>query len=215
MKIAVLGTGNVGGILGVRWALAGHQVTYGSRNPVSSRVEQLIKDSGGRAQASTSEDAVERSEVVAMTIPWQHAQNVIENAGSFEGKILIDCTNPLKEDFTGLSIGFNTSAGEKIGEWAKGAKVVKAFNSIGPNVMANPKYGADKAVLFICGNDKEAKEIVKDLAADLGFDVIDAGDLYMSRYLEQLAMLWINLAFRQGMGVDFALKLLHRQEKVK
>ncbi|SRR6266404_4139998 len=126
------------------------------------------------------------------------------------GKILIDCTNPLKPDLSGLSIGQSTSAAEQIADLAKGARVVKAFNTTGAGNMANPKFGPQDATMFICGDDGSAKATVVKLAEELGFEAVDAGPLLAARYLEPLAMLWIHLAFKMGWGTNFAFKILKR-----
>jgi 8-hydroxy-5-deazaflavin:NADPH oxidoreductase len=124
---------------------------------------------------------------------------------------IIICTNPLASDFSGLVVGTNDSAGEEVARWAKGAKVVKAFNTIGAPNFANPRFGAENASMFICGDDASAKSAVGKLAAELGLDVVDTGPLSASRWLEPLAMLWIHLAFKQGLGpTGHAFKLLRR-----
>jgi 8-hydroxy-5-deazaflavin:NADPH oxidoreductase len=124
---------------------------------------------------------------------------------------IIICTNPLASDLSGLVVGTNNSAGEEVAGWARGAKVVKAFNTIGAPNFPNPRFGAEAASMFICGDDAAAKSAVGKLAAEQGFDVVDAGPLSASRWLEPLAMLWIHLAFKQGLGpTGHAFKLLRR-----
>ena len=123
---------------------------------------------------------------------------------------MIDCTNPLKPDLSGLAIGHTTSAAEQVAVWAPGARVVKAFNTTGAENMSNPQFGSERASMLICGDDPDAKAAVVGLAADAGFDVVDAGRLASARLLEPLAMLWIHLAYAQGLGTGFAFKLLRR-----
>jgi predicted dinucleotide-binding enzyme len=125
-------------------------------------------------------------------------------------KILIDPTNPLTPDLKGLALE-NTSAAEKISNLTKSAKVVKAFNMIGAKTLSNLIYDSQRADLFICGDDSHAKQIVRELAIDIGFDVIDVGPLVNARLLESLALLWIELAFRQQLGPNIAFKLLRRK----
>lgn len=76
--------------------------------------------------------------------------------------------------------------------------------------MANPNYGADKAVMFVAGDDAAAKSVVLKLSNELGFETIDAGRLRSARLLEPLAMLWISLAYAQGLGPNFAFKMIRR-----
>jgi predicted dinucleotide-binding enzyme len=76
--------------------------------------------------------------------------------------------------------------------------------------MADPRYGGEGVTMFYCGDDAAAKEVAARLAADLGFEPVDAGPLAAARLLEPLALLWISLAYRQGLGREIAFKLLRR-----
>jgi 8-hydroxy-5-deazaflavin:NADPH oxidoreductase len=88
---------------------------------------------------------------------------------------------------------------------------VKAFNTIGADNFGKPMFGSESASMFICGDHAESKAGVARLAVDLGFEVVDAGPLTASRMLEQLALLWIHLAFKQGLGPkNHAFELLRR-----
>jgi len=88
--------------------------------------------------------------------------------------------------------------------------VVKAFNTTGSGNMSDAGYGSERPAMLLCGDDDEAKVTVAGLADELGFEAVDAGPLSRSRQLEQLAVLWIALAYQQGMGMDFAFALLRR-----
>lgn len=207
MNIGILGSGHVGGTLGERWARAGHHVYFGSREP--EKLAELVKRSGETAHAVSLVEAVQSAEVVAVTLPWGAAKSVLESL-DFTGKILLDCMNPLLPGLSGLELGTTTSAGEHVAEWARRAKVVKIFNTTGYNNMADPTYGGEATAMFYCGDDPPAKEIAKRLAAELGFDPIDAGPLTNARLLEPLALLWIWLAYPGGHGRDIAFRLVHR-----
>ena len=143
-------------------------------------------------------------------LPWEAVKETIENAGDLSGKILIDPINPLSSDLKDLIVGRSTSAAEEISKLAQGAKVVKAFNAIGAKTLGNLKFGQYNADTFICGDNSGAKSIVRKLAMEMGFDVVDVGSLSNARLLENLALLWIELAFRQEMGPNIAFKLLTR-----
>lgn len=210
MKITVIGTGNVGSVLGTRWAQNGHEVVFGTRDPKSAKIEGLLAKAGSNAQAKATGEAITGADVVVLATPWEATEQVIGALGSLAGKIVIDATNPLKPGLQGLEVGHTTSAGEKVAQWASGARVVKAFNMTGASNMADPTYGAQQADMFICGDDAEAKAVVAGLAEELGFEVVDNGSLTSARYLEPLAMLWIHLAYMQGLGPNFAIKLLRR-----
>jgi predicted dinucleotide-binding enzyme len=125
-------------------------------------------------------------------------------------KILVDCTNPLLSGTSSLAVGHTTSAAEQIAGWAEGASVVKTFNSTGSVNMVDPRYGSQPASMFLCGDDSKAKSVVARLGEEIGFEMIDAGPLANARLLEPLAMLWISLAYRQGLGPNIAFKLLRR-----
>jgi predicted dinucleotide-binding enzyme len=210
MKIGIIGSGNVGGTLGDRWAKGGHQVVFGSRNPGAGDMQQLLTRAGSNARAATLQEAVKSSDVLLLATPWPATKEIVQGLGDLTGKVLIDAVNPLFPDLSGLTLGTTTSAAEQVAAWARGAKVVKAFNTIGSNIMENAAFGAEKPVLFYCGDDAGAKGQVKQLAGELGFDGVDAGPLTQARLLEPFALLWISLAFKAGLGREFAFKLLRR-----
>lgn len=208
MKIAVIGTGHVGGALGSGWARAGHQVVFGSRTPQSLEVKQLLKGASKARSASLSEAAA-AADIIALAVPWKAAPDVLRLlSAQVSRKVLIDCTNPAKE-WPGMDHS-GGSGGEQIARWADGAKVVKAFNTTGFENMQNPKFGDVAATMFYAGDDNEAKTLVRQLVSDLGLDPVDAGPLSQSRALEVLASLWGGLAYGQQMGRGIAFRLLRR-----
>ncbi len=210
MKIGIIGAGNVGGTLGKAWAAKGHDVVFGVRDPQDAKVQALVKATGGKALAASVREAAAPAEVVVLATPWRAAQEAIEAAGPLAGKVVVDATNPLTPDFRGLAVGHTTSAAEQVAGWAPGARVVKAFNTIGAQHMANPVLGGQRASLFLCGDDAAAKKTVAALAESLGFEPVDCGPLPQARLLEPLALLWISLAYAYGQGPDIAFKLLQR-----
>jgi len=210
VKIAIIGTGNVGAALGRGWSAAGHDVVFGTRDPRGAKVAKLLESAEGNATAAAVGEAVAGAEVVVLATPWNVSEEVVRSLGDLGGRILVDCTNPLQPDLRGLIVGHTTSAAEQIAGWAGGARVVKAFNSTGSGNMEDPVYDEGAATMFVCGDDPHANGVVADLAQELGFEVVDAGSLGVARLLEPLAMLWINLAYAQGMGPDIAFRLMSR-----
>ena len=210
MKIAVIGTGGVGAALGARWGAVGHQITYDSRTPGSEKVQQLLAKSGPQATAKSPGDAIVGADVILFAVPWPAARETLDQLGNLTGRTVIDCTNPLLSDLSGIELGHIISAGEQIAAWSPGANIVKAFNSASVKVMLNPQFGDHRATMFYCGDDTAAKISVRQLIEDIGFDPVDAGSLTSSRYLEPLAMLYIHLAFRQGFGSNCAFKIMKR-----
>lgn len=197
MKIAILGRGIVGETLGSRWAGVGHTVVFGSRSPAAA--DELFHA-----------EAVQSADVVVLALPWaaMSAEFLAElNLGE---RVVIDCTNPIAADFSGLVPVEEGSGAERVAKVAPDAKVVKAFNTIGVNIMANPSFGTTKATLLIAGDDTSAKPTVKSLAEELGFQPEDAGPLSMSRYLEAQAWIWISMAMKFGYGREIAFNLQRR-----
>lgn len=161
-------------------------------------MKELVAKAGKSARAATAADAA-ASDVVLVATPWPATKAVIAST-NLAGKVVIDATNPLLPDLSGLDLGTTTSAAEAIAAWAPGARVVKAFNTVGYPVMADPVVAGQKAVMFYCGDDAGAKGIAGQLATELGFNAIDAGPLAQARLLEPFALLWISLAMKQGFG---------------
>jgi 8-hydroxy-5-deazaflavin:NADPH oxidoreductase len=211
MKIGIIGSGNVGGALGGRWAKLGHEVVFGTRNPESGDVQKLAARASGKTSAATLADTANGCEVLLLATPWPATQQIIAGLGDLNGKILIDATNPLLPDLSGLTHGTTTSGGEQVAAWARGAQVVKAFNTVGANIMADPAFEGHRPVMFYCGDDAQAKQVVKKLIDELVFEAIDAGPLTQARLLEPFAQLWISLAYAQGLGREFAFELLRRR----
>ena len=209
MKIGIIGAGSVGGTLGTAWARKGHSVLFGVRDSSAPEWKELLNRAGASAKAGTVADAG-ACDVVVLATPWEANQPAIQSAGDLTGKVLLDCTNPLLPDLSGLTLAHTTSGGEKVAAWAPGARVVKIFNTTGFGNMANPLYGGEPAGMLYCGDDAAAKKVAAQLAVDLGFDPIDAGPLTQSRLLEPFALLWITLAVKQGLGMDFAFRLMRR-----
>ena len=210
MKIGIIGAGDVGGTLGKRWRQKGHEIMFGVRNLQSPKIQKLVQ-MDQNFEVGDIKDAAAFGEVIVFAIPWTSVEEIILNSGNLSGKILIDPTNPLTPDLKGLAL-HDTSVAEKIAKLANSTRVVKAFNAIGARALDNSVFDSQRADLFICGDDRHAKEVVEELANDIGFDVVDIGPLVNARKLEQLALLWIELAFKQQMGPNIAFKLLKRKD---
>lgn len=209
MKIAIIGAGNVGGTLGKRWALAGHDILFGVRDPTREKYQSLVSQTGGKGRLTSNAEAAAQADAVLLATPWNTTEAALTACGSLAGKVVMDATNPLGADLA-LTIGNNDSGGEQVARWASGARVVKAFNSTGFNVMDDPVMEGRHAVMFVAGDDPAAKAVVLDLATAIGFESIDAGPLKMARQLEPMAMLWIYCAYRQGLTRDYAFALIRR-----
>ena len=207
MKIAILGTGRVGGTLGRKWAQAGHAVVFGTRDAGSDKVRALVAEVGHGAVAAGHREAVATADVILLAVPWAEGSALVQSLGDLTGKVLIDATNPVAPNFQ-LAVSGNTSAAEELAKVTT-AHVVKAFNSTGSTIMANPEFPAGRAAMLVAGDNEDAKAHVLQLAADAGFQPEDAGPLRAARFLEPMALLWISMANRYGRE-KLAFTLLHR-----
>jgi len=210
MKIGIIGSGNVGSALGKIWASNGNEVMFSSRHP--ENLKGLAESIGKNACYDLPAEVAKYSEVIVLSVPWTQAIDALKSAGSLKGKVLIDCTNPLKPDMSGLAVGHTTSAPEDVAKAAPEAKVVKAFNTTFAEVMNSPSrtFGSQKATGFYCGDDSSAKAIVSGLIKETGLGPLDVGPLMCARYLEPMAMLAMQIAFVQGFGTEMALGLMRR-----
>jgi len=207
MEIAIIGAGNVGTALGNAWIKRGHEIAFGVRDPESAKARSLAQQFP-TARLLLNGEAAQNAEIIVLATPWQSTEEAVRTCGDLQGKTIIDCTNPLKSDFSGLEIGFSTSGGEFISAWADGADVFKAMNQIGARLMDTPSFGGTiKPVMFVCGEGVQKASVIL-LIDQLGFAVVDAGDLKTARLLEPYGMLWIHLALAQKMPGDFAFALL-------
>jgi predicted dinucleotide-binding enzyme len=206
MRVVIVGAGNVGKALAEGWKRAGHTVSLAVRDPAKADLD-TVRKSG--LSVIPAQGAATAGDVIVLATPWGGTEAAVAALGKLDGKILIDATNPLTRDL-GLAIGHTDSGGEAVARAAKGARVVKAFNTTGFANMSNSGYAGGKLMMAVAGDDADAKRTVMQLAADLGFEPVDAGPLAMSRYLEPMAMVWIRLAMVQKMGRDFGFGILRR-----
>ncbi|MCB9080623.1 MAG: NAD(P)-binding domain-containing protein [Lewinellaceae bacterium] len=205
MKIAIIGTGNVGGALATQWARAGHTIFLGTRDPLHFKGQDLLKNSN--TSANTITDAVAQSEVILLATPAPLAGEVAQSLGDTAGKIIIDAMNivmgrgPQGFANTADAILANTQSQD----------VVKCFNTTGFNNMLNPQYGDQQADMFMAGDSARGKAVARQLALDCGFAACyDMGGNDRFTLMEQWAFAWINLAMFQGQGREIAFKVLHR-----
>lgn len=200
MKIAVIGSGFIGGELGRLWAERGHTVTFGSRDAGSEKMLALLAKVPS-AKAAMSAQAIQDADVVLVALP---AQAITAGLTGLElnGKIVIDAMN---------KIGGGGTASAEILALSPQAKVVKAFNTIGGENYAKPVRDGIRASMPIAGDDEAAKKRVAGLVEELGFEAVDVGPISLAGALEQLAMAWVQLAgvFGAGtLGRDFVWKIV-------
>lgn len=202
MQISVLGTGNMASGLATLFAGAGHEVTISGRD--AAKAESVAATLGNGIKAASFADAA-AADIAILAVPHEAAASSIEAAGGLDGKIVIDITNPMKADFSGLTIGHNTSAAEDIQKSAPGVRLVKAFNTVLAQVLQNGgKTAGQPVTVFVASDDAEARASVSALVKEAGLKVIDTGALATARYLEPVAALNITLGYGLGHGTDIA-----------
>jgi predicted dinucleotide-binding enzyme len=203
-EIAVIGAGRVGQALGERWRSLGHQVRYGVPEPTSPRYSGL-----GPGRVSLPSEAAASANVIVLATPWEAAEAACRSLGSVAGKIIIDCTNPVKMGAHGPThaLGLAASAAEHVRDWCKGAFVFKTLHQTGFETMADPARHPLKPVMFVAGDDPKSKATVMGLVEDLGFEAADAGPLQNARLLEALALIWIDQVFKRGQPRSLAFAL--------
>jgi hypothetical protein len=208
MSIGIIGAGNVGQALARNLVKQGERVVFGV--PDAAKYAPAVAQLGPNARVDTVERAVLASDLLILAVPYGAAQQVAESLPDWGGRILVDATNPLAPGLAGLALGTTTSGAEEIARHARGARVVKAFNTTGAENMVQPRYPGGAVFMPVAGDDAEARARVVALATRLGFEAVDVGPLSAARYLEPFAMTWIHMAIKRGLGRDFAFGLLKR-----
>jgi len=190
--IAVIGTGQVGGALGPEFAAQGHTIVYGSRDPSTSDVADLVARTGENSSATTPAEAVVNADIVVLAVPGMLVEEITNSLGDLSGKVIIDPTNPLMRTESGLVFGVETSNGEIIQAAAPNAYVVKAFNALNWASMINPEESGGPISVPLAGNNAAAKDTVAKLVEGMGLEAIDIGGIENAHWVEGMLILWIN-----------------------
>ncbi|BAU09553.1 NADP oxidoreductase, coenzyme f420-dependent [Leptolyngbya sp. NIES-3755] len=173
MKIGVIGAGGIGGTIGTHWAKSGHEVFFSSRNP--EKLSELI--TGENTHAGTVAEAAKFGDVILLACYYWTIDDAISAAGSLDGKILIDATNPYMREDGKIHRVPDASSGLEIAAKLPNTKVVKAYNTLPTATFANEAHRSEPYAVFYCGDDSEAKAIVSQLITDSGFVPVDTGNL--------------------------------------
>lgn len=205
MRIAIIGAGNVGRALGTVWHRAGHEIVWNLRNPDDPKYANLP---GEKFKAVGR--GLTKSDVTVLAVPWAAVDDACEAIGEAFGGILVDATNPINDDFSGLDTRGAHSGAAYIKKRLPRARVVKAFNQTGAANMADAGYDDGRPLNLVASNDEVAASCVRQLSEDVGFDTVVVRGLEHARELEEMAWLWISLSIKQGHGPDFAFALLRR-----
>lgn len=177
-----------------------------------SRTTEALAEAAARVGASTgtAAEAAAFGEVVILATPWDATLAAIAaTRNALDGRILWDTTNPLTADFSGLQLGWTTSAGEAVAAACPGARVVKANAPFAELLHGDALMLGDRAPdVFVCGDDEAARATVAALVRDVGAGAVDAGPLALARTTEPLGLLLVTLAYGRGMGARLGVGLL-------
>ncbi|MEM6891154.1 MAG: NAD(P)-binding domain-containing protein [Pseudomonadota bacterium] len=200
--IAILGAGAVGTALAQNWSRKGHKVTLAVRDTKSESAKVARTRLGDTVKFLDFASAISAAEIIVVALPWTAIANVLPTLVGLDGKIVIDATNPLgmTADGFGLVLGHTTSGGEEVARFLTGARVVKSLNQIGAEILADPSALPSVPVMFVAGDDDEARATTLSLVQDLGFEALDFGPLKGARLLEAFAITWIHMAVIQKTG---------------
>ncbi len=209
MKLAFIGIGKVGFALANNLQQKGHEIII-AHNDIQSESVVKAREKNPAFSALPIQEAITASDIVFLATPFKVAETVVQSL-DFEGKTLIDCTNPVG---LGISHGLESkiSGAEKVQEWSTTARVVKAYTIYGFENLENasfPNYTI-KPVMLIAGNDNVAKARVAKLNTDLGFETLDTGELSQALHLEHMTLLWVKMVRVNGHHPHFTWAYLER-----
>ncbi|WP_319414086.1 NAD(P)-binding domain-containing protein [uncultured Cohaesibacter sp.] len=205
MNIVIVGAGNIGSGLASVLAKTSHSITVvDADNGVAAAAR--LKEQGVEVKSGALKPSVAAADLVILSTPFAASKAVVAEA-DFSGKILVDVSNPITDDFSALQLGFSSSAAEELAKLAPAAKLVKAFNTVfAQHYASGLKLNGEALQTFVASDDEAAKSVVKDLAAEIGLEPKDAGPLSNARYLEPLGYLNINFGYILGYGTKIAPK---------
>jgi len=197
VRIAIIGAGNVGGALGAAVAAVGHSVVFGVRDPTGPRTRAALESTVG-ARATGPQEAVAGADIVVFALRWAAVPAMVGLMPSLDGRIVIDAMNRLDGDPA-------RSTTQDLADLLPGARLAKAFNTIGFENLTSARDRRVPAAMFVAGDDAEAKQTAMDLAGELGFQPEDGGGLANTKALEEMVRIWLALARVHGRGVGFAV----------
>ena len=201
IRVAVLGAGNIGGTLGRKWVAAGHDVTFGVRDPHDARAQALRTEAGERAKIGSVDEALAAGDVVVMALPGPAMDETIARyAAQLDGKTVVDAANRMGDAKRNSLATFQAHT--------PNARVYRAFNSYGWENFAEPNFGGVAADLFYAGPDGDSQATVEQLIADVGLRPVRLGDVDQTATVDAVASLWFALALGQRKGRHLAFKVL-------
>lgn len=204
MRVAIIGSGNVGKALAGSLVKAGHEVTLSAKHPEHARA--AAEETGARAVDGSAEAAA-AAEVVILAVPTPALDDVAAELRSITGKAVVDPSNRVDPQNPG-SVLDGTSNAEQLQSLLPSASVVKAFNTLFASRMADPIADGQPVDAYVAGDDEDAKRKVLDLAASIGLRPVDCGPLALARVLEGMALTNILLQIRNNWPWQSAFRLV-------
>jgi len=208
MRICIIGSGLMGGKLGILFARAGHEVVF-SYSRRYEKLEELAREARGGARAGSPLEAALEADAILLAVHWSRLDEVLSQAGDLSGKIIVSCCVPLNIENTELVVAHTSSGAEVIANKIPGARIVAAFQAVPSEVFFDvfeARQSATRPSLVYCGDDANSKAIAAQLIRDVGFDPVDAGPLRIARYTEPFAMLIAQLAYEGPGGPELAYR---------
>jgi len=203
MKIAIIGTGNVGGALATNWSKKGHTINLGVQDVNNFKGQDLLKNEN--TNVFSINEVVAKSEIILIATPPTAIFDILEQMGDVSGKTIIDATNAVMKSPEPYKTVYHCLADKT------NAEIVKCFNTTGFENMLNPIYNGEAIDMFMAGDSEKAKSVAEQLALDCGFgSCIDFGKSDKVELLEKFALSWINLAIVQGYGRNLAFRVVRR-----
>ncbi len=192
MRIGIIGSGNIGGAVGLQWAKAGHEILFASRHP--EELTELVERAGPKARAGLPAEAAEFGEVVLIAVPYAATPQVgSDYSRLMQGKIVIDCGNPYpRRDGPMATEALARGAGVASAEFFPGVRLVRAFNAIGyRSVDSEAHRDGEKVGIPLAGDDQDALRTVAALVVDAGFDPVVVGSLERAREFDQGSAVYV------------------------
>jgi 8-hydroxy-5-deazaflavin:NADPH oxidoreductase len=208
MRVGIVGSGLMGGKLGMIFARAGHEVIF-SYARSNDKLKRLAGDAKGKARPGTPRDAAQEADALLLAVHWSRIDDVLKQAGDLSGKVIVTCSLPMDAGNTKLIIANTSSGAEELAKKVPKARLVSAFNTVPSEVLFGVYEARRKTTrpsLVYCGNDESGKTVAAELIRDAGFDPIDAGALHIARYTEPFALLVAQLAYEGEGGPELAYR---------
>lgn len=208
MRVGIIGSGLMGGKLGVLFARAGHEVVF-SYSRQNEKLRNLAHQGGNTARAGTPLEAARDAEAILLAVHWSRLDDALSKAGDLSEKVIVSCCMPLNLQDTELVVAHTSSGAEVLAKKVPGARVVAAFQAVPSEVFFDvfeARQSAPRPSLVYCGDESSSKAIAAQLIHDIGFDPVDAGPLRIARYTEPFAMLIAQLAYEGSRGPELAYR---------